>query len=80
MNKITDTELIEFINDNILRNKKIVITKTTLLFKDKTLDSMNILDIIGFIENKIGRKIKDEELIMSNFKNIKSIAEFFSNG
>ena len=80
MQKLNETAIIDFIKDRILKDKNITITKKTLLFKESILDSMNILDIIGFIEDKIGRKIKDDELIMKNFKDVCSIIEVFSNG
>ena len=80
MERLNETELLDFIRKNLIKDKKISISKTTLLFKERILDSMSILDIIGFIENRINRKIRDEELIMNNFKNVKSIIEVFSNG
>ncbi|MEM3074343.1 MAG: acyl carrier protein [Candidatus Pacearchaeota archaeon] len=80
MQKLSETVIINFIKDRILKDKNITINKKTLLFKESILDSMNILDIIGFIEDKIGRKIKDDELIMKNFKDVSSIIEVFSNG
>jgi len=79
MKELNETELMDFIKNNLLKDKKTFITKSTLLFKERILDSMNILDIIGFIEDRINRKIRDEELVMSNFKNVKSIIEVFSN-
>ncbi len=80
MEKINEIAIVDFIKNGILKDKGISINKKTPLFKKGILDSMNILDIIGFIENKIGRKIKDDELIMKNFKDVNSIIEVFSNG
>ena len=80
MEKLNKKAIIEFIKNSILKDKAIAINNRTLLFKERILDSMNILDIIGFVEDKIGRKIKDEELVMKNFKDVDSIIEVFSNG
>lgn len=80
MEKLNEEELIEFIKEKLLKNKDVHLTSKTLLFKDSILDSMNILDIIGFIEDKINREIKEDELVMSNFKDVSSIVEVFSNG
>ncbi len=80
MEKINEIAIVDFIKNGILKDKGISINKKTPLFKKGILDSMNILDIIGFIENKIGRKIKDDELIMKNFKDVNSLIEVFSNG
>ena len=71
--------LIDFIR-KISRKKNIELTKTTKLFKNKVLDSMNILDLIGYVENKIRRKLDDNEISMKNFQSAKSIIGAFFNG
>ena len=69
-------KLIEFIK-NISKDKKVVLNPDTLLFKEKVLDSMNILDLLGFIEKQLGRRLKDEEIVMSNFESARKIEEIF---
>ena len=63
----------------ISKDKLKEINATTPLFKDKILDSMNILDLIAYIQKKIGRKLDDSEIVMSNFKDVKTIVEVFIN-
>lgn len=70
-------KLIDFVKNSILRDKKIGITADTLLFKEKILDSMNILDLMGYVEKQIGRRLSDEEIIMANFQSVKRINEVF---
>jgi len=53
------------------------ITPDTLLFKSKILDSMNILDLIGYVEKQIGRRLKDTEISMENFRSVRMIADTF---
>ena len=52
----------------------------TPIFKDKILDSMNILDLIAYVQKKIGRKLTDEEIVMKNFKDVSTIIEVFVDG
>ena len=59
----------------ISKDKLKDINVTTPLFKDKILDSMNILDLIAYIQKKIGRKLDDNEIVMNNFKDIKTIVD-----
>lgn len=66
----------EFIENKIL-DSDISIEYETKLFEEKILDSILILDLIGYIEKYIRRKLKNEEMIMSNFESINSICEFF---
>jgi acyl carrier protein len=69
-------KLIHFIK-KICRDKKRKIDPDTLLFKEKVLDSMNILDLIGYIEKQLGRRLGNDELVMSNFESIHRITEVF---
>jgi len=68
--------LIDFIK-RISRDKQASIQPDTLLFKEKILDSINILDLLGHVEKRIGRRLKDEEVIMPNFESARKIAEKF---
>jgi len=68
--------LIDFIK-RISRDKQSSIQPDTLLFREKILDSINILDLLGYVEKRISRRLKDEEVIMPNFESARKIAETF---
>ena len=78
MPKIEDQEIIEFIQTKILK-KQLAINPETKLFEDGLLNSMNILNLIGFIEKNLGRRIKDSEIVMKNFSSVKAIKTTFFN-
>ncbi|MSU45306.1 MAG: acyl carrier protein [Candidatus Zambryskibacteria bacterium] len=69
-------QLLKFIK-GICRNKQVAINPETLLFKEKVLDSMNILDLMGYIEKYLGRRLTDSEIVASNFESIRKIEETF---
>lgn len=73
------TLLLNHVKD-ISKDKLKEINITAPLFKDKILDSMNILDLIAYIQKKIGRKLNDNEIVMDNFKDVKTIVEVFIDG
>ena len=52
----------------------------TLLFKDRILDSLNVLNLIGYVEERIGRPLEDQEVIMKNFESARKIVESFLEG
>ena len=68
--------LIQFIK-KICRDKKRPIEPDTLLFKEKVLDSMNILDLLGYIEKQLKRRLNNDEVVMSNFESARKITEVF---
>lgn len=77
-NSLQEKELMDFIKKFLLKKGNVVeITSETLLFKERLLNSMNILDLIGYIEKKIGRRLKDEEIIMTNFQSVKVMTSVF---
>lgn len=41
---------------------------------------MNILYLIGYVEKALGRRLTDDEIVMSNFRTVRVIAHTFLNG
>ncbi len=74
----TEKKLIAFVK-SIVKDAESEIFPETLLFEKKLLDSMNILNLIGFIEQHLDRRLKDSEIVMSNFKSINTIINIFFN-
>jgi acyl carrier protein len=50
----------------------------TLLFSSGTLDSFSMLDLVMFIETKIGRKLRATEVNLDNLDSIARIVRFAS--
>lgn len=69
-------QLLKFIK-NICKNKQVAIRPETFLFKEKVLDSMNILDLMGYIEKQLSRRLTDGEIIASNFESVEKIEKIF---
>jgi acyl carrier protein len=67
--------LVEFVNRDLLEGKGAGVDADSALFEDGKLDSLNILRLIAFIETRRGRSIPDREIVMSRFKNLRTIAE-----
>ncbi|MDQ3856010.1 MAG: acyl carrier protein [Chloroflexota bacterium] len=71
-----ERELIEFIVARAGEGAP-EITPDTQLFREKVLDSMNILDLIGYVEVHLGRRLSDDELVMSSFESVRAITRAF---
>ena len=72
-----EQELVDFIKSRIVKNGCAAITPTTLLFKERLLDSMNILGLIGYVEARIGRKLRAREIVMTNFASVRDVVRAF---
>jgi len=75
-----EVDILQFIKTSLLKNKDVEISLKTQLFKERLVDSMNILKLIGYVENKLNRKLSDNEIVMKNFESAGSIIETFFNG
>ena len=70
-------ELLNFVNQQLLPDSPDKVQPDTLLFDDGLVDSLKILQLIAFIEMKTGRTIPDREVVMSNFRSVKTITRHF---
>ena len=71
-------ELLNFVNQQLLRDSPGKVQPDTPLFEDGVVDSLKILQLIAFIEMNTGREIPDREVVMSNFRTVNTIAgQFF---
>jgi acyl carrier protein len=71
-------KLLEFIA-SISKNKVQSLDLQTMLFKDKVLDSINILNLIGYVEGYLGRRLTDDEMVMPNFESAQKMIKVFFN-
>jgi acyl carrier protein len=55
------------------------INDDTLIFEEGILDSMGLLFLIEFLNEKFNTETTDEELIPENFKSINSIMAFIES-
>lgn len=53
------------------------VTVATPLFERHVVDSMNVLKLVGYVERALGRRLRTPELIMSNFRTVRTIAHTF---
>lgn len=72
-------KLITFIRTRLIKNQKIQIDENTLLFEKQYIDSMTILDLIGFIEKEGGKKLSSNDIVMENFRTVRAICHKFLN-
>jgi len=70
-------QLLEYINGELLGSSGRVATEETPLFDDGWINSLQILKLIAWIEVAMGRHIPDEQVVMKNFRNVRTIVNQF---
>ena len=69
-------EIRQFITEKFLLNSGDDLDDDMSLLETNTVDSVGILEIVGFIENHFNLKIEDEELTAENLDSINKIVRF----
>jgi len=69
-------EIRKFIVEKFLFNASDQLDDKASLLETNTVDSVGILEIVSFIENRFNLKVEDEELTAENLDSISKIARF----
>ena len=73
------SRLLEFVRNDLLRRSDVAIDENTYLFDDGLIDSLKILQLIAFVEIETGQTIPDRDVVMSNFRTVRTIAQRFGS-
>jgi len=69
----------DYIIDNFLFGNAEKLDIDTPLFEKGIIDSTGVLELLAFIEENFKIKVKDEELVQSNFSSISTIEKFIQS-
>jgi acyl carrier protein len=73
---ITETKVRRFLEESFPLVK--TVDNDSLLLGTGLLDSLAVLEVVGFVEREFHITVLDEDLTPENFRTIKSIAAFVS--
>jgi acyl carrier protein len=63
-----------YIEENLVRDKKPITLDESLLERG-VLDSMGMLNLISFLEEKAGVRVPDDDVLLENFASVNAIVE-----
>lgn len=69
-------ELTDFVKKEILHGRNVDLEAEDDLFSTGIIDSLGILRIVAFMEEDLGVKVNDEDVVFENFKNISAMAAY----
>jgi nucleoside-diphosphate-sugar epimerase/acyl carrier protein len=73
-----EARILDFVRTSLLGGRPVPIDADTYLFDDGLIDSLKILQLIAFIEGEIGRTIPDTDVVMDNFRSVRTMAARFA--
>jgi acyl carrier protein len=67
----------QHIAENILFNSKnYPFSDDASLLENSIIDSMNVMELVVFLEERLGLQIEDHEIVPENFDSVSCLAEF----
>jgi acyl carrier protein len=68
--------LVDYIKNDIMRNKNAKLDESEDLLSSGILDSLAILQLVAYIDKTLGIEIPDEDVVYDNFKSINSLVTY----
>ena len=74
----TQSILADYIRQEIMRNRNAKLNPTDDLLGAGILDSLGILQLVGFIEERFGLQVPDEDVVYENFNSLQSLSDYLA--
>jgi len=72
----TQTILMDYIKEELLKGRKMDLKPEDDLLSAGILDSLGILQMVAFIEERFGYQVPDEDVVFENFFSVESLANY----
>lgn len=76
---IVEKELKKYLIERFFHGASDCVKDDEPLFESGIIDSLGVLQLVSFIEDRFGIHVEDEDLVPENFDTIKRIVEFVEN-
>ena len=70
------TELMEFVKNDLLHGRKANLRDDEDLLSAGIIDSLGILQLVGFVKKRFGVQVPDEDVVYENFHSIKALSDY----
>ncbi len=72
-------ELTSFVESELAKGRKSNIQPDDDLLSEGVIDSLGILQLVSFVEDKFNIQIDDEDVVLENFQSIAALNNFLSS-
>lgn len=72
------TILMDYIKNEIMRNRNARLTEDEDLLSSGILDSLAILQLVAFIDEQFGIEVPDQDVVYENFNSIQSLIGYLA--
>lgn len=70
--------LLEYIKQELLRGRKADLKAGDDLLSNGIIDSLGILQVVAFIEERFHIQVPDEDVVFENFQSVKVLSDYLA--
>lgn len=74
----TSTVLLDYVKKELLRGRNTNLTVDTDLLGSGIVDSLGVLQIVAFVDERLGRQIPDEDVTYENFHSVRVLSDYLA--
>jgi acyl carrier protein len=74
----TSTVLLDYVKKELLRGRNANLTVDTDLLGTGIVDSLGVLQIVAFVDERLGKQIPDEDVTYENFHSVRALADYLA--
>ena len=75
----TSAVLKEYIREELMNGSNSELDETENLLAAGIIDSLGILRLVSFVEEKFGIEVPDEDVTIDNFQSVKSMSDYVAS-
>jgi acyl carrier protein len=74
----TSTVLLDYVKKELLRGRNANLTVDTDLLGTGIVDSLGVLQIVAFVDERLAKQIPDEDVTYENFHSVRALADYLA--
>ncbi len=71
--------LMDYVRTELVRGRDLEVTEQTDLLSAGIVDSIGLLKLVTFVEERLGLRVPDEDVVFENFHSVKAMMDYLSN-
>jgi len=75
----TASVLMDYIKNDLVRDRKAAISPDDDLLANGTIDSLGILQLVAFVDERLNLRIPDEDVTYENFRSANALATYLDS-
>ena len=75
----TQSILMDYITQDLMKGRSANLSMEDDLLSAGIIDSLGVLQMVAFIEERFGFQVPDEDVVYENFHSVKALSEYLEN-